>query len=127
MLFRLSGTELQGKDLKISLARSRGGGGGQRGPRTCHKCQQEGHMARECPGVEEEMVPEEKPAMDVERRRSVSGSGSARSVRSVRSVARGRPQSRSGSPPHQAPTQEVPADQEPKLFVVGIADEATED
>ena len=74
------------------------------------------------------MVPEEKPAMDVERRRrSVSGSGSARSVRSVRSGARGRPQSRSASPPHQAPTQELPADQEPKLFVVGIADEATED
>lgn len=57
MLFRLSGTELQGKDLKISLARPRGGGGGgQRGPRTCHKCQQEGHMARECPGGQEKMV-----------------------------------------------------------------------
>ena len=71
------------------------------------------------------MVPEEKPEQDMaieRRKRSFSNSGSG----SVRG-ARGQPHSRSGSPSHQAPTQEVSSDQEPKLFIVNLADEVTED
>ena len=71
------------------------------------------------------MVPEEKPEQDMateRRKRSVSNSGSG----SVRG-AKGRPHSRPASPPRQAPTQEVSSDQEPKLFIVNLADEATED
>lgn len=61
-----NGTEICDQAIRVSFSKPRaprGGGGGGRGaggPRVCFKCQKEGHMSRECPGVEagnEAMIP----------------------------------------------------------------------
>ena len=94
----------------------------KKGPRVCFKCQKEGHMSRECPGLGEAQMEDENANNRVEnsrpkRRRSVSRSGS-------------------GSPPRVSkdqhsridePQEQPPSDQEPKLFVTSLADETTED
>eukprot|EP00178_Gracilaria_changii_P015927 TRINITY_DN4479_c0_g1_i2.p1 TRINITY_DN4479_c0_g1~~TRINITY_DN4479_c0_g1_i2.p1 ORF type:complete len:144 (-),score=21.79 TRINITY_DN4479_c0_g1_i2:110-541(-) len=44
----MSGNDWNGKQIRVSLAKPRGG---NRNSRACFKCNQEGHMAKNCPGV----------------------------------------------------------------------------
>ena len=144
----LNGSDFRGQTLRVVFAKPKAQGGSktcfkcqqeghfarqcpnagenndgrERKPKTCFKCQKEGHFAKECPG-ENAMEVEEQPAEDNYGRRARKSPSNSVSG-SPRRVSNDRSRKNSFA---EEMVPEVEPEQPPKIFICGLSTEVTEE